>query len=75
MALRITDTIPAIIRTGTRPMDITERVSIRPVGTGIAATEFITRARTGIIGIITAGIKSGAKRLLHEGALLGFVHR
>ena len=75
MALRITDTILAIIRTGTRPMDITERVSMRPVGTGIAATGFITRARTGIIGIITAGIKSGAERLLDEGALLAFVHR
>lgn len=75
MALRITDTILAIIRTGTRPMDITERVSMGPVGPGIAATGFITRARTGIIGIITAGIKSGAERLLDEGALLAFVHR
>ena len=75
MALRITDTILAIIRTGTRPMDITERVSIRPVRTGMAATGFIPRARTGIIGIITAGIKSGAERLLDEGALLAFVRR
>jgi hypothetical protein len=56
-------------------MDITERVSMGPVGPGIAATGFITRARTGIIGIITAGIKSGAERLLDEGALLAFVHR
>jgi hypothetical protein len=56
-------------------MDITERVSMAPAGTGIAATGFITRARTGITGIIPAGIKLGAERLLDEGALLAFVRR